>query len=290
MERHQINVDLDKILDVAHRGVRRASVFMGLGVNAALDAEFKEYQLTRITKLQLVPDTVDSETIGHFKEEFKTWVEGNGLRELIETFSVFLDRIYDAALLIDISKDKVNMAALAAKQDSFNREGFPNKLKILRSKFSVGPKHADYIVSINKARNCLTHRRGIVGKEDVDESDKLRVAWLGMDIFAETPNGERHSLMEIPPEGLLLPDGGTVCVQFIERQRLFDQGTPLHLSTRDLAEICWFFQRESETTKQSVVEHAKANGMIVHVKEKSNEAVQPTPEAGAAGCIEGRVP
>jgi len=282
MERRQINVDLDKILDVAQRGVRRASVFMGLGVNAALDAKFKEYQLTHITKLQLVPDAVDSETIGHFKEEFKTWIEGNGLRELIETFSVFLDRIYDAALLIYVSKNKVDMAAFVAKQDSFYREGFPNKLKILRSKFSVGPEHADYIVSINKARNCLTHRRGIVGKEDVDESGKLRVAWFGMEFFAETPSGERHSLMEIPPEGLLLPEGGTICVQFVEREKLFDQGTPLRLSTRDLAEICWFFQSEGNTTRQSVVEHAKAYGVAIHVKEKSNEAVQLTPETGTA--------
>ena len=282
MERRQINVDLNNILDVAYLGVRRVSVFMGLGVNAALDGEFKEYQLTHITKLQLVPDVVGSEAIGRFKEEFKTWVEGNGLRELIETFSVFLERIYGAALLIHVSKDKVDMAALAAMRDSFNHKGFPDKLNILRSKFSVGPKHADYIVSINKARNCLTHRRGIVGKEDVDTSGKLRVAWPGMDVFVKTPSGERRSLMEIPPGGEVLPEGGTPCVQFVKRERLFDQGAHLRLSTRDLAEICWFFQREADATIRSVVKHAKANGVPLHVKGRSNEAVQPTPETGAA--------
>lgn len=270
MERRQISIDLDKILDVAHRGVRRASVFMGLGVNAALDADFKKYQLTHITKLQLMPDTVDAETLGDFKEEFKIWVEGNGLRELIETFSVFLDRIHEAALFTGLPKNKVDMEILAEKCDSFKREGFPKKLKILHSKFSIGPKHTNHIVSINKARNCLTHRRGIVRKEDVDESGKLRVVWLGMDIFAETPSGQRHSLMDMPPEGLLLPEGGAVCIQFVERERLFDQGSPLRLSTRDLAEICWFFHRESNTTRESILEYAKANGVTVHIKEKPN--------------------
>jgi len=282
MEHRQINVDLDKIRDVGYLGVRRASVFMGLGVNAALDAEFKDYQLTHITKLQLVPGTVDSEAIGRFKEDFKTWVEGNGLRELIETFSVFLDRIYEAALLIHVSKDKVDMAALGAKRHWFNWKGFPNKLDILRSKFSVGPKHADDIVSINKARNCLTHRRGIVRQEDVDTSGRLRVAWLGLDVSAKTPSGGHHSVMELPAEGLFLPEGATICVQFVKREKLFEQGTPLRLSTRDLAEICWFFQRETDTTIQSVVKHAKANGVPLHVKERSNEAVQPSPETGAA--------
>lgn len=235
---------------------------MGLGVNAALDAEFKQYQLTHITKLQLTSDAIDEKTIDHFKQEFKTWIEGNGLRELIETYSVFLDRIHYAALLID-AKANDDTAALITKGDSFNREGLSKKLSILRSKFSIGPMHADYIVSINRARNCLTHRRGILGKEDVDESGKLRVAWLGMDVFAETPTGERHSLMEIPPSGLHLSEGGTVCFQFIEREKLFYPGTPLRLSTRDLAEICWFFQREANTTIQSLVEYAKTNGVAV---------------------------
>lgn len=282
MNRREININLDKIVDVAHRGVRRASVFMGLGVNAALDAGFNQYQLTHITKLQLVSDNVDSKTIDHFKEEFKTWVEGNGLRELLETFSVFLDHIHEAALLVSTSKDKVDLAVFPAKRDSFNREGFPNKLKILRSKYAVGPKHADYLVSINRARNCLSHRRGIVGHEDIDDSGKLRVAWLGMDIYAQTPSGERHSLIDIPPEGLLLPGGGSVYIQFLERERLFDPGNSLRLSTRDLAEICWFFQREADTAKQTVVALARANGVGPKVKEKSNEAVQPTPESGAA--------
>lgn len=282
MDRREISIDLDEILDVAHRGVRRASVFMGLGVNAALDAQFKQYQLTHITKLQLVSDNVDLKTLGHFKEEFKTWVEGNGLREMLETFSVFLDRIHEAALLFSNSKSKVDLAALAAKRDSFNREGFPNKLNILRSKYAVGPKHADYLVSINRARNCLSHRRGVVGHEDIDELGKLRVAWLGMDIYAQTPSGERHSLIDIPPEGLHLSEGSSVYLQFLERERLFDRGTPLRLSTRDLAEICLFFQNEASATRQSVIEHAQANGVNVNVKKKSNETVQPTPEPGAA--------
>lgn len=275
MDRREINIDLDKIMDVAHRGVRRASVFMGLGVNAALHEEFQQYQLTHITNLQLIPDTSDLKKIGHFKEEFKIWIEGNGLREMLETFAVFLDRIHEAALLISTLMDKGDMTALSPKQVSFNREGFPSKLKILRSKYAIGPKHPDYLVSINKARNCLSHRRGIVGQEDVDQTEKLRVAWLGMDVYAQTPSGERHSLLDVPPGGLLLPEGAGVYMQFIERDRLFERGAPLRLSTRDLAEICWFFSREAVTTRQSIVEYAQAKG--VPLKDKSTEAVRPTP-------------
>lgn len=279
METPKYRVDFDKILQIAYRGVRRASIFMGFGVNAALEAEFNKYQLTHITKLQLVPD-VDDKTLTHFKEEFKTWIEANGLRELIETYSVFVDALHEACLLVRGNIDRIAIASLAEKQQTFRQQGFPNKLNTLRTNYAVGPKHHDYVVSLNRARNCLTHRRGVVGKEDVDSDDRLKVAWLGMDIFVQTPTGERHSLMEIPAEGLLVKDGGTVCVQFVERLKYFDLRSLVRFTTRELAEICWFFQREAHSALMSAVEYAKANG--IHIEEKSNPGVQPTPASGAA--------
>jgi len=44
-----INIDLDKLLDIVLKGVRRASVFMGLGINVALD----EKHIKSIAKIQL---------------------------------------------------------------------------------------------------------------------------------------------------------------------------------------------------------------------------------------------
>jgi len=160
-ERLELHVDLDKILDVALRGVRRASVFMGLGVNAALNPDVNEYQLTKITKLQLMPEVKDADTLAHVKNEFRIWVEGNGLRELIETFAIFLDRLHDACSFFRAARDKINITSLGKRRDSFQRAGFPSKLKTLRSRFSVSPKYPDYLLSLNRTRNCLTHRRGM---------------------------------------------------------------------------------------------------------------------------------
>jgi hypothetical protein len=50
-----INLDLDKLLDIALKGVRRAAVFMGLGVNAAIDPDFRSYQLSALTNIQTDP-------------------------------------------------------------------------------------------------------------------------------------------------------------------------------------------------------------------------------------------
>lgn len=53
---NQITIDFDKLKEIALRGIRRTAVFLGLGVNAARDENFKDYQLTGIALLRLVPD------------------------------------------------------------------------------------------------------------------------------------------------------------------------------------------------------------------------------------------
>src|SRR5438105_1920638 len=98
----EIEINYDRILETALQGVRRATVFLGLGFNAANDPQFKTYQLSKIATLTLVPDDVDPATLTHFKESFGHWIVGNGLRELMETFAIFLDQIYSATLHITV--------------------------------------------------------------------------------------------------------------------------------------------------------------------------------------------
>ena len=257
MAQIEYNIDFGKILEVALKGVRRATVFLGLGVNAALDPEFNKYQLTKIAKIQLLPPEVDAQTITRFKDEFKTWIVGNGLRELIETFSVFLERVHEACLVIHNHLERVSPKELSEQQAGFVRQGLPRKLRFLNERFSVGPKEPAGLMSLNKARNCLTHRRGMVGRTDCNLRDSLRVNWVGADIFVQTPSGERLIL----EEGLYLREGGDVMLQFLERERLFPLGSVVRFSPKELAEICWFFIREAQATCSAAVEFAKSKNI-----------------------------
>lgn len=269
----QYHIDFDKIIDTARKGVKRATAFLGLGVNAAQDPNFNEYELTRITKLQLLPAELPQDTVNHLKEEFGIWIVGNGFRELVETFSVFLDQVHHACAVIGPSKGKLTVAELAEKQSNFATQGFPNKLNMLQAGYSVAPKHPEYLKTLNKARNCLTHRRGIVGQLDCNEDQRLRVLWLGADIYIEEPSGTKHMIEDLPNGGLYLPEGGDVNMRMVERERQFEIGQLVKLSARDLAEVCWFILREAQATISSAVEFAKAAGVAVKEKKtvKSDE-------------------
>ncbi|MBN2591651.1 MAG: hypothetical protein JXA96_17430 [Sedimentisphaerales bacterium] len=182
-------IDFDKIKDVALRGIIRTSVFMGLGINAARDDHLREYQLSDLMMFRVMPESVDDQTLATFKSEFHQWIVSNGLRELVETFASFLDEIYKACVLIKRNKTKVIHEDVNRSLYKFEKMGVTNKLSLLRSEFSIFTDREKYISSIIKARNCITHRQGKVGPEDIRGKGTFRLVWLGMEIYAETTSG-----------------------------------------------------------------------------------------------------
>jgi hypothetical protein len=256
-----VEIDFDKLLNEALKGVRRASVFMGFGVNAALDQTFKDYQLSSITRIQIVPNDVSEVTVNHFKEEFRIWIEAAGFRELTESFSSYLDSLHRICLVMQAAVRQSSLMLLDESDSHFKSQGFPNKINILSNWFSVGSASPDYLLSLNRARNCLVHRRGIVGKEDIREDAKLDVCWKTLSTYGESPDGEKYYLDDIPEDGVLFPHGACIKVQWTERRRTFPLGSKLILSTRDLAEICMFYQIEARETIRSAVKYGRQLGV-----------------------------
>lgn len=272
-----INIDLDKVLEVALNGVRRASVFMGLGVNAAIDDGFRNYQLTSLTNIQLVPENVPEETLKHFKEEFRLWIEAAGFRELADTFANYLDSVHHTCLVMKAISEKTSLTDIQDIHRKYRDEGFPNKLNVLSQRFSVAPTNGPYLLSLSRVRNCLTHRRGIVGDEDLRGEAEFSAKWLGLDVFIEEPDGTRHPFNETPPEGLFLANGGAVMLGRNERNRTFKRDDKLILSTRDLAEVCWFYELEARAVLKSVLEFAERLGI-----KASHQVAQPVIPPDAA--------
>jgi hypothetical protein len=162
--------------------MRRAATFLGLGLNAAYDEKFKDYSLSKITRIDLVTPDASEDEIAHIKEEFSFWIIGNGLRELIETYSVFLDGLYDACLFFKAVKSGLSKKHYLTAVEAFHYEGLDRKLVAPKKGFDIKSDTPEYLISTNKARNCLTHRRGIIGKPDTGTDAKFHLKWRGMEV------------------------------------------------------------------------------------------------------------
>jgi hypothetical protein len=257
-----VTFNFDHIREIAHKGVRRAAVFLGLGLNAAYDKEFTDYRLSKITQIDIVPPDADDNTIAAFKKEFSFWIIGNGLRELVETFSIFLDRLHEACLVFKTSKGSYTQKQLREECTKFHYFGLSEKLATIKQEFALAPDNPDHLISINKARNCLTHRRGKVGVQDVGADNKLHLNWKGMDVFVKTPGGEEIPLI---PGGLNKPihlqDGGDVMLRIVQRSQTFSLGEGIILTPVDLSEMCQVFAEETNHLCKGGMDYAQRLGI-----------------------------
>lgn len=259
----RIEIGLDRIVEILRAGVRRTAIFMGLGVNAALDPDFNQAALpSSVSNLQLVPD-IPAEHMPEVKREFAIWIQAGGFRELCECIEQYLTAIYRVGSYMRASRGgRISSSAVVGVPKDFLRKGISIKLEKLRTDFQIEAGNPKHLGSLWDARNCLTHRRGIVGAEDAGDDGILRVKWLAVDTLfigddgIETPMGVGFAPFNTG-------GGGNVCVRVVERVREFRLGEQLVLSPHDLNEICWFCLRSSDEVVASLLRFAELQGVQV---------------------------
>lgn len=256
-------MDLDKIKEIALKGIRRTTIFLGLGVNAARDGKFTKYQLPENHYLKMVPENASEEQVTHFKQNFEKWVILNGLRELIETFGLFLDKIHQACLWFATNKAATSSENANTFGPAFERKGVEEKLKTLRTRFDIQTDKEKYFASINQTRNCITHRQGRVGPEDLKGNDLLRLTWWTLDIIAQTADGKEVSLTTMPEEGFYFEKAGTIGVKISDRLREFKPGEIIELTPVDINEICFLVYVATNDIVASTVNYAKKIGIKI---------------------------
>lgn len=260
----RIEIGLDRVVEILKAGVRRTAAFMGLGVNAALDPDFNKIELPNsISNLQLGP-AVPPELFPGIKREFATWVQAAGFRELCESLEQYLTAIYRVGSYMRASRaGKISSSAVVGVPNKFLHRGVRVKLEMLLADYGIEPQYPAHLSSFWDARNCLTHRRGIVGGADVEADGVLRVKWLGMDMLFIDSDGREH-VIAAGGEDIHTGAGGVAAVRLTERVREFRPGEKLVLSPHDLHEICWSCLRASDQIVASLLRFAEAQGMPVH--------------------------
>ena len=257
----KVVINLGTAKEIVNLGVRRAAVFMGLGLNAANDNTFINYELTNLSNINLVPSNLDINEIIHYKQIFASWIVTCGLRELIERFSVFLDEIYRICLLM-VSATKSNELIIDEKKfKKFSRHGLKDKLDTLNAEFDFNSKYKECLLSVNTARNCLAHHRGIVREIDCDIGTFI-IKWKAIEIFAEKHSGEIIIIdFPFPKDGVTLSSGEALKYRFTEKQLVFRVGDFITLSPHNLAEICYFINIASDEVANLTLNFANNLGI-----------------------------
>jgi len=258
-----MNINLDQIREIALKGIRRATVFLGLGVNAARDNTFTLYELPE-NHIKFIPEKVSSEEVLSFKKHFEKWIIWNSLRELIESFGIFLDAIHQSCLLFATNKRRVTSKDAITWGPAFEHKGVEEKLKTLRTRFNIVTKNEKYFATINQARNCITHRKGRIGTEDLKGSDSFRPTWRAFEVIAQTPDGKEISLRPpIPETGIYFKNGAMISLKVLERLKDYKLGEVIEFTPVDINEICFLINEAANEIVALTVTYAKDLGIKV---------------------------
>jgi len=268
-----ITINFDEITEIAKVGVNRAYIFMGFAVNMSLNPHFSDFEVSDSPNLLLVSQNISDSERHEFKGEFANWAIANGLRDLNEYFEVFLDQIYNCALIIESwsiqsAGGEFDNSRNALRVNKFQKIGMVEKFKVLEKELSISIKFAEELLSIKRARNCLTHRLGIVDSKDLTDDNCMIISWRILELYGYEPDGSEY----IPPQDkfpMKFPENSPVKRRFVIQKKSILLGERIIFYPTELKEICLTHLIAIDQVKDSFITFAMQKGVILNYTDKS---------------------
>ncbi|MFT3732845.1 MAG: hypothetical protein QM780_15730 [Hyphomicrobium sp.] len=241
------HIDLKQIADLGHTGIRRAAIFMGLGLNAANRPDFKEYQLTEIPRYAKtigykIIGPVDDARIEQFKATFADWIVACGLREILEHYGLLLARLHHEAMIVLQTRDLLKYLGDPAtlQRNHFENPGLAAKFQDLRARFKIETKFEEQITQLYKLRNIIDHNFQTVTDKPLNAENKFVVSWEAFDVFGV---GEGSGAITPYAELIdkVLPEPTKIVGKRVRREKVYERGDRVTLDGKELEEICFFF-------------------------------------------------
>jgi len=156
--------------------------------------------------------------------EAVAWHIRNAFRDAMEATTLFLEECRAVAAIIKAAAShSLTWGRLqeihGPEAAAYHRANLPDKLSALKQDFGVDFALALHVRTINAVRNCLVHRRGVVGTEDIGPEGTLVLQWQVLEVFAEDPTSGSEKVLT-KADGLVNA-GWPVFVRFADKSRVF---------------------------------------------------------------------
>jgi carbamoylphosphate synthase large subunit len=120
-----------------------------------------------------------------------------------------------------------------------NRMNFKNLMREVNAGLKEPLAFEEEFLSLQKVRNCLEHRHGIVAEIDVDHSNGMRLALPHTKIFFVKDGQEIEVAM-----GQRFKEETAISIRLVTRERFFSLGSRVAFSREEFDEIAmgsWLF-------------------------------------------------
>lgn len=266
MAEQQLKIDLNGLRVELQKSLQEVICLVAAGLNSSDTIELEGLKLP--TSIQRNFARIDGADLDKVKRRYSEWLLTCGFRDSIESVSTFLENAHKVLTCWELAEKKDSAFRIPRERwdndfvrevKKFHRLGFPDKLNHLAQKHAMGIKDTfkAQILSINSARNCLVHRRGIVGEPDENVPGALLVKWLRMKLFLRNEEGDRDLVI-----GETIEKEGTICMVHEEKQKSFSLRTMVNFSVDEFSELTWSFFLFAEELVKSINAYGVDQGFI----------------------------
>jgi len=253
----QLVLDLDEVRAPLSVGVRRAKMFITLGIRP-IEGELELNALMGPrTHLNIFGAALTEAQQAQAKAEYAAWVTDSALRDLDLHFHLFLDRIWWAWQVA---------AHGPLVPEDFVPEGIEREtnsaIKASRVLVALGEAEPDvaHFRSLSNARNVLAHHVGIVPPDKAFHDGHLQVSWLAMVQRFIDEDGVEHPWDEVT--GQVHSDRPTrIQITFEVVARRFAPGERVRLTPHEVVQIALFYEIEGNRIFERLVERLRAVGV-----------------------------
>jgi hypothetical protein len=266
-----INVNLAAMISELQIAIQRVInlVALGLNANTGLPKGFQKLPGAYFEVSLAQNLSWDEEKS---KSEFFKWVLINGFRDASELVNNFLEtanRVLSVWELVIKQKGEAKLTGedwneiIINGSKRFHRLGLPDKIKHLShiNFFQLDPELTKQILTINAARNCLVHRKGIVSERDANIDGELEVRWTKLSLYLKNESGEQEI---IPPQ--IVEKDNIIAVKNVHISKTFAIGKKIVFSAQEFSDICWCLFLFGQSTTKCVEEIGRNNGFVADNK------------------------
>jgi hypothetical protein len=203
--------------------------------------------------------------------DLRARVLGNGLRDCVDGIGVALlsayreCQIWSQSGTVSMNEDgSLQLTAsttgawwnetIVAGSEKFDRLTLPGKVERLQRLGLEPPTFTGHILSLNAARNCLTHRAGIVGPKDLRSPTDagLEVTWTRLAITAS----DGKQVREIGP-GSVVEAGEMVHLEVTPTSGMFALGERVTFNEDQFREIAQTFILYAQQVGGAILERGR---------------------------------
>lgn len=230
--------------------VQRTIGLVGYGLQAAASATPTDLRIPGLFFNLSVPGD-QALTAERAPSEFRSWMLAHALTDCVEAVGSALEsaRIWcliwsQPAALQKLEDGSVSLKAQLGSEfwnkeviggaQKFDRLPLPDKLAHIQSFGVAALSESGDILALNAARNCLTHRGGVVGAKDLQSPTAagLTVTWKGFRLDVKEPSGIRTLT-----EPGVVAAGAELSMATHSVSRTFALGRSIVISAQDLVDI-----------------------------------------------------